>query len=104
MGLGAINQVDEVVDLVIADPAQRLRLLAVPQSLGQLGQEIGNRAADALQVLEVVRVGAGAARILDLLLTSSDLEDVAGKVATRAPKIDLEREGVLARTVLRHPF
>src|SRR5262249_51339449 len=41
---------------------------------------------------------------LDLLLPRSNLGKVAGKLAARAPEVDLERERVLALAVLEHPL
>src|SRR5262245_27599238 len=102
----AVNQVDDVVDLVTADPVQRLDLIAVPQLGRQLAEQTGNRRADLVNTLEVVCVGSGAARILDLFLPGGDLKEIAGKFTPRAPEVHLKREDVLgeAKAVLRDPL
>src|SRR5690242_12684560 len=55
-------------------------------------------------MLELVRVRAGPARVLDLLLPCRDLSEAPWKLPVRAPEVDLEGERVLARTLLDHPL
>src|SRR5262249_60724425 len=69
-----------------------------------LAKQSGNRSADLVNTLEMVGVGSGAARILDLLLPRVDLEEIAGKFAACAPEIHLKREGILAEAVLGDPL
>src|SRR5262249_13911337 len=101
-----VNQVDDVVDLGTADPVQRLHLIAVAQLGRQLAQQTDNSRADLVNMLEVVGVGSGAARILDLFLPGGDLDEIAGKFTARAPEIHLKREDVLgkAKVIVREPF
>src|ERR1700746_305924 len=102
--LRTIDQVPDVVDLAIGDGTKQLGLLARLQILGQLLQKSRERAAQSLIAPELVRVCARPARVLDLLLPRRDLGEVAGKLATRAPEVDLERERVLALAVLEDPL
>lgn len=102
--LRAIDQVHDVVDLAIGDGTKQLRLLARLQIFGQLLQKSRERAAQSLMAPELVRICARPAQVLDLLLPRRDLGEVAGKLATRAPEVDLERERVLALAVLEDPL
>src|SRR5262249_11073123 len=62
------------------------------------------RASHSLKSLELVRGRARPARVLDLLLPRSNLGEIAGKLATRAPEVDLEGERVLPLAVLEDPL
>ena len=102
--LGAVDQLDEAVDLVVGDRAQHPRFLAGEQVRRQLREKAGERLSGALVALELVGVGARATRILDFLLARHDVGQIAGKLAARAPEIHLEGERVLARAVARRPI
>src|SRR5262249_53863620 len=99
-----VNQVDDVVDLVSAEGFQRFYLITAKQLFRQLAKQAGNRSAEPQNMLEMVGVGSGAARKLDLLLTRGHLEEIAGKFAACAPEIHLKREGILAEAVLGDPL
>src|SRR5262249_53493828 len=100
----AVNQVDDVVDFVTAEGFERLHVITVEQLFRQLAKQAGNRSAEPLNTLEMVGVGSGAARKLDLLLTRGYLEEIAGKFAACTPEIHLKREGILAEAVLCDPL
>src|SRR5262249_57317779 len=59
-------------------------------------QDVGERHPHALNLLELIGVGPRPARILDLFLSRAHVVEVARQLATRAPQVDLEGEGVLA--------
>src|SRR5262249_62335276 len=82
----AVDQVDDVINLVTADPVQHLELIAVAQLWRQLAEQAGNRRADLVNTFEVVGIGPGAARILGLLLPRGDLEGILGKFTAWGPK------------------
>src|SRR5258708_20293861 len=90
MFLRPVNQVHEVVDLTVGDRAQHVDLRAVPELRRELLEQVRQRVAEPLRVLEAVGVGAGAARILDLLLARPYLRHVAREGAPRAPETHLE--------------
>src|SRR5262249_3928443 len=100
----AVDEVHDVVDLMVGGRAEDLHLLARFQIVGQLLQKSRERASHSLKPLELVRICARPTRVLDLLLPRSNLGEVAGKLAARAPEVDLERERVLARAVLEEPL
>src|SRR3977135_2062230 len=100
----AVDEVHDVVDLMVGGRAENLRLLARFQIVGQLLQKTREHVSHSLKPLELVRVCASPARVLDLLLPRRNLGEVAGKLATRAPEVDLERERVLALAVLEDPL
>src|SRR5262245_40728984 len=102
--LRAVDEVHDVVDLMVGVRAQHLRLLARFQIVGQLLQKCREHASHPLKPLELISVRARPARVLDLLLPRRNLGEVAGKLATRAPEVDLERERVLALAVLEDPL
>ena len=58
----------------------------------------------ALVLFELLGMSAAAGRILDLLLPSRDVGQIARKLTARAPKVDLEGDRVLPRPVLDHPL
>src|ERR1700722_12691584 len=58
---GAIDQVHDVVDLVIALRPEQLRLGAVAQLFGELLKQVRHGAAQPLEVFETVGAGAGTA-------------------------------------------
>src|SRR5215471_20121041 len=89
---------------MVGGRAKHLRLLACFQIVGQLLQKSRERASHSLKPLELVRGCARPARVLDLLLPRGNLGEVAGKLATRAPEVDLERERVLGLAVLEDPL
>src|SRR5215469_4295844 len=102
--LRAVDEVHDIVDLMVGGRAKQLRLLARLQIVGQLLKKSRERTSHSLNPLELVRGRARPARVLDLLLPRSNLSEVAGKLATRAPEVDLERERVLALAVLEDPL
>jgi len=53
----------------------------------QLLQQVGNGAAQSLDVFELISAGARAARIADLLFPRHDFEHVAWKLAACAPQV-----------------
>ena len=55
-------------------------------------------------LLELIGVGARAARILDFLLAHHDVGQIAGNLAARAPEIHLKGQRVLARALLNDPL
>jgi hypothetical protein len=67
-------------------------------------EQARNRIADTLRIFELISAGARSARILDFLSTGFHLGEVAGKVAARAPKIDLKGQRVLPGNAVHHPI
>src|SRR5215475_11726511 len=102
--LRAVDEVHDIVDLTVGNRAEHLRLLARFQIVGQLLQKGRERASYSLEPPELVCVCARPARVLDLLLPRRNLGEIAGKLATRAPEVDLERERVLALAMLEDPL
>src|SRR5258708_15923739 len=104
MFLRPVNQLHEVVDLTVGAWAQHVDLGTVLELRRELLEQVRERVAEPLRVLEAVGVGPRAARILDLLLARRYLGHVAREGAARAPEIDLEGQCVLARLALEHPL
>src|SRR3977135_1237320 len=102
--LRAVDEVHDVVDIRVGGRPEKLRLLARFQIVGQLPQKSREYVSHSLKPLELVRVQARPARVLDFFLPRRNLGEVAGKLASRAPEVDLERERVLALAVLEDPL
>ena len=60
--------------------------------------------SELLFVLELIRLGARTARITDFLFPCRNFENVAREFATRAPQVNLEREGVATRFRIDYPL
>src|SRR5260221_13403204 len=95
MFLRPVNQLHEVVDLTVGDRAQHVDLRTVLELRRELLEQVRQRVAEPLRVLEAVGVGPRAARILDLLLAGSYLGHRAREGGARAPEIDLEGQRLL---------
>src|SRR5258707_11696214 len=83
--LGPIDQVHHVVDLAVGDGAEKLGTGFVLQTVRQALKQSSDGVAYPLCALELIRVGSGTARILDLFLSRFDFGYVAGKIAPGAP-------------------
>ena len=73
-------------------------------SVRQLSNQVGERVPQLLLLLELVRVRAGPAGILDFLLPRHDLAKRARNGAAGAPQVDLEGQRVLALGAFEHPL
>src|ERR1700735_5302920 len=93
--LGAVNELDDIVDLARGDCFQDLHLIVPLKVLRELAQQSVNRSSDPLYTLEVIGARARPARILDFFYAGDDVGDVARKLSPRAPEVDLKRERVL---------
>src|SRR5438105_12928640 len=103
VSLRAVNQLDEVVDLLSCGRLQDLALWAVLEILRHLFQKRRQGTTQLLQIFEAVGIRTGAARVLDLFLTRRDLGHGVREIAGRAPEIDLKSERVLARLAFEDP-
>jgi hypothetical protein len=74
---GAVDQVHDVVNLMIADRPEQLRLGAVPRD------QVRHGPAHPLDIFEVVGSGAGAAGVLDFLLAGLESRALAPSSAAR---------------------
>src|SRR5208283_2971501 len=75
--LGPIDQLNDVVDFLVRFCGEHLRLGSLQQILGHLGQQLGDRTAKKLLLLELVRRHPGAAGQTDILLARLALEQIA---------------------------
>src|SRR5271170_6735063 len=88
--LGAVNQVNDVVDLVIADRPEQLRLCAVLETLRELLEQVCHGPAQPLGIFKAIGAGAGTTRVLDFLFAGRYFRQSVRQLATRTPKIYLE--------------
>ena len=102
--LRAINEVHDLVDVAIGDGLQKLAVFGVEDFARHRFQHVGQCHPDALELLEMIRIGPRPARILDLFLSRADIVEIARQVPARAPQVDLERERVLAGIACHHPL
>src|SRR5580704_8512860 len=102
--LGAVDQVHDVVDLMIAKRLEQPRLGAVPQRVGEFLEQVGKSPAQALDMFEAIGAGAGTTRILNFLLAGYHVRDGERQFATCIPQVDLECQSVEMRTAVGDPL
>jgi hypothetical protein len=101
---GAIDQMDDVVNFALCDTIEKPSLRAFLQILRQFFEETRKSMSELLLILELIRPGARAAGIADFLFPCRNFENVARESATRAPQVNLEREGIATRFRIDYPL
>src|SRR5258706_15136399 len=89
--LGAVDEMDDVVDLSISHIPEQRGLWTAAELLRQLIKQISGDAAKPLYTFEGVSAGAGAARGLNFLLGRRYLPPAARGPAPRPPKNPFKR-------------
>src|SRR6185369_16627665 len=90
---GPIDQMDDVVNLAFRDTIEKPSLRACLQILRQFFEETRKSMSQLLFILELIR-----------LFARCNFKNVAREFATRAPQVNLEREGVATRFRIDYPL
>src|SRR6185503_15126032 len=105
IGSASVNQQHDGHGGVTAYAVEELPIGVVAQFRWYFPPQVTNGPADSLHLAEDIGVEPGAARIADLLLPLSDVEQILGHAAFGAEQIDLEDHHVIARSgSLEHEF
>src|SRR5262245_745243 len=101
---GAINQVDDVANLLVRLLLQSLGILTLPKFIGKLLHKVGDCDTKLLCLLVLMSRCPSSARIHDVLVSHFHLGQIMWQRPAGAPKVDLERERVFPRLAVEHPL
>src|SRR5262245_4256057 len=101
---GAINEVDDVANLLVRFLLQSLGILTLPKFIGKLLHEVGDCDTKLLCFLVLMSCCPGSARIHDVLVSHFHLGQIMWQRTAGTPKVDLERERVFPRLAVEHPL
>src|SRR5215510_8060613 len=101
---GAINQVDDVANLLVRLLLQSLGILTLPKFIGKLLHKVGDCDTKLLCLLVLMSRCPSSARIHDVLVAHVHLGQIMWQRPGPAPKVDLERERVFSRLAVERPL